>query len=250
MIMIPPRKSSRSVRALVICWAAASLTICHCGWSQTLLRFPNREGKDRLIATVDWYRPPAKDPEDYPYSSRVFIIDDLIQNVPHQLHPEAVRMLANADVVELSLEKAKHFGFRTEPDSVLRTLIRKTKAEMQGYQKKIAEYKAGRHPHISASQAKEDIKIDESLVQEKTAEIKQYQEWMARLRPYLIKGVALTYLPSGVDGYLIHSKDFILIFGTVLPPEGGHVGTLKRMPTVIYLPKKPQRVFTYMHNLD
>jgi hypothetical protein len=245
-IMIPSKRTS--IRAFVICWAAVSLMICSSGRSQEVLRFPSPDGKaPRLISTVDWYKPPAEDPDGPVTPQRVYFGDDFIQNVPRSLHGEATVLLGKADVVGLTQQRAKHFGCQADPDSVLRLLIHKTNADVQGYQKQIADFEAGHSPNPYYS--RDEMKSAQRVAQEKRAEINQYQQWIGRLRPYLIKGVALTYLRSGVDGYLIHSKDFVLVFGAVLPREGGHL-TMKRMPTVVYLPKKPQRVFTYMHNLD
>lgn len=193
---------------------------------------------DRLppsIIPVDWYRAPARDPDETPASKRIHITSALIENVPRSFHREATALLRSADIVEITPEQAKRFGFRNVSDVILKSLIQKNRA-------RISELKSG-SPERDGSHGQALA----SLVKELDGESKQYEHWIGRLKPYLVKAVAFSYLPQGFTGELI-SDDFIITFGTVLEGSGGRL-VMVRMPTVAYLPKRPRRVFTDLHNM-
>jgi hypothetical protein len=232
-------------RTLAIVCAAMTFAGLHPGLAQTVLRLPEREGPPVLISTVDWYKPPARDPENFPPAQRAFIYPELVQVVPVKLRREAAARLANAEILELTRDQARYFGFRVEADTALRSVIQGETKEIHTYQKHSEELKARGSPSLSADQIKRDIRIGEELIKENVGVIRQYEEWMGRLKPYLIRAVGL-FDEQNFDGYLI-SHDLILYFGTT--PRPGQRLAMKRMPAVAYLPIKPQRVFTYMSNL-
>jgi hypothetical protein len=241
------RLSQRYIRLFGICCVVMMITGSDGATNEPILHIPWPHGGTLLVHTVDWYKPPRHDPEETPSSERLAIPTNLIEGLPRRLHREAITLLGDADVVEITKEQAKHFSAPVEPDSVLRSLIQKNKKEIQRYQNNIAELKSGRSQHYSSAQAKMDAKIDEDLITENNVENRQYKSWMGGLKPYLIKAVAFSYDQQNFSGYLI-SNDLVITFGAVL--DGPGTLSMKRMPAVAYLPKKPQRVFTNMRNLD
>jgi hypothetical protein len=240
--MIPPKRISWCTRRLIICCATVTIANSNAATNDKIIRLSMPGGR-AVVEAVDWYKPL---PDTVYTRGWATIYNDVTLAVPERLHHEAAGLLGNADFVELTKEQAKHFGFRTEPDAVLRSLMRKSKQSL-------AAAKGGRNPYESPTKHDTALYLEakQSSIDEYTAEIKRYQKWMGRLKPYLIKSVAIQethdYLRvrkwrEDFDG-ILGSKDLVIYFGS---PRV--IGDLRfkmiRMPVVAYLPVKPRHVYT------
>jgi len=70
------------------------------------------------------------------------------------------------------------------------------------------------------------------------AEIKKFQDWEHRLKPYVVKAVTLKGT-SGFDGRYI-GEDLLIYQGI----RSKHPLPMTRMPVVAFLPKKPNKIYT------
>lgn len=232
--------------ALRICYFSLPLWFCDNAAGQTSTGGFRPTTGDPFSSTVDWYKPL---PPAFVRSKRVDIYADLIVAVPHRLHREAVALLGNADAVELTKEQAKHFGFRAEADSLLRAHIQDDMERLRRIQRRRAELKAGHDPHVSAREANQELQGRQFEVNKYTGEIKQYQAWVGRLKPYLTKAVTLASTPeverSGFWGE-VNSEDLAIVHSA----SGNQALPMKRMPLIIYLPAKPRHVYTGLSMLE
>lgn len=241
--------SELCVRALTISALAVMIELSDSAICQTSGQIPRGPtSHQRFITTADWYKPPSENLG----RTRAEIDHDLIKGVPSHLHRESIALLGDAAVIDLTKEQAKHFGFQAEPDSILRTLIQNKAKGLRQLHAWLADVKEGRTPY-SPSQAKKVVENQQSSVKRDNAEIKQCQQWIGQLKPYLIKSVTLqnTGEPRGVggtegfDGYLT-ARDLVIVFGTV----GTQPVIMVRMPVVAYLPMKPRHVYTRLSMMD
>jgi hypothetical protein len=200
---------------------------------QTVRNVPKPGIGTPFSSVVDWYKPVSP---DFIHTKRTVIYEDLIVPVPHRLHREAVALLGNAQVVELTKEQAKHFGFRADPDSVLLSVIRHNTERLRLFQTPTAESKQNRE-------------AEGFWVARYGTQIKQYQKWMGRLKPYLIKAVTLASIPdverSGFSGEL-NQQDLEIVHSAA----GHQALPMKKMPIVVYLPFKPRQVYTSLSMVD
>jgi hypothetical protein len=201
-----------------------------------------------VISKVDWYKPRPDNVDTRGYAT---VYNDLMIAVPDRLHREAIAVLGNSDLVELRKEQAKHFGFRAEPDSVLRSLIQQSTQDIRQSQKFAANVKT-RRTEYSVLEFKKAVEGQQSLIKDSNAEIKRYQEWMGRLRPYLIRSVTFRESHDAhkvgqredFDG-IIGSGNLVIYFGSSGVTSNSRFRMI-RMPVVAYLPIKPRHVYTEM----
>jgi hypothetical protein len=244
--MIPSKRISSC--ALAICSIAITIATGNAAPNEKVLRIPWRHGGYILISTVDWYKEPPENFGVDEEKNAALLYGDLAKVVPSSFRSEAVAMLASSDVVELTNEQARHFGFTANPDSVLRVMIHRMVKDVRWTQKWIADAEAGRgRLRYSPREAKQLSKEQRPLIDAKNAEIKQFEKWMGRLKPYLIRGVGFN--EESFSG-LIVPKGLRLDFGGAFEVKGVLRLAMKKMPAVAYLPYKPPRVYTEMGLMD
>ena len=153
-------------------------------------------------------------------------------------------MLANRDAAELTREQASHFGFRADPESVLRSSIQEKKKELDEYQKQIAETQ--NNTRMPLGSVEQDIRNIRGIMKHTSSRIEEYRSWL-QLKPYLVRAVSFFDDEKSFSAELT-PKGLIITFGA----SGGRLAhwTMKKIPTVVYLPHQPQRVYTQMSNLD
>jgi hypothetical protein len=255
--MIPPKNNVPFVLQSLFCIAvviACGGYVDAEGISEKAAKAEGRYfGQDnRQTATrVDWYKEPpdniyGKEPSDGIYLAKqvVDVPYHLIAAVPKNLHKEAIPLLANHDATELTREQASHFGFRADPESALRSAIQEKKKELDEYRKQIAETQSKtRMPLYSVEQ---DIRNIRGIMRHTNSRIEEYRSWL-RLKPYLVRAVSFFDDETSFSAELT-PKALIITFGA----SGGRLAhwTMKKTPTVVYLPRQPQRVYTEMSNLD
>lgn len=197
------------------------------------------------ISKVDWYKPTPNNLDTRGWAT---IYNNLTIAVPERLHREASTLLGKSEVIELTREQAKHFGFSNEPDSILRTLIHQSSESLAGSKRTNNPYEK---PTKDETQGYLDAK--RSLVNQYGAEIKRYQAWMDRLRPYLIRSVTFQEthdfikVHGGPEDFwgILGPKDLVLYFGSSGVTSRSRFRMI-RMPVVVYLPYKPRHVYTDM----
>jgi hypothetical protein len=210
---------------------------------------PRRNPIQALIPTIDWYKEP---PPKFGSTGFAEVYHELIVGVPAPLHGEAIALLGRADVVEITDSQSKHFGFHGEPSSILRSVVQENTKELHRYEKRIVELRKG-DPNLSPAEIKSEVKSFEQLVLQARARIKEYERWQFRMKPYLVKSVALQNLheprrlqePEHFSGN-ITPKGLVIIFGTV----GKQPVKIIKMPVIAYLPYKPSNVYTELSMMD
>src|SRR5882724_5946544 len=153
--MIPPKNSGPYI-GILFCCIAVTITHCDSAGAQTILKAaPENLHDNRETATrVDWYKEP---PRDFGSSGRVLEIPHgLLMPVARSLRREAIPLLKDGDAVSLTREQAKHFGFGSEPDDVLRLFIQRRREDLRRYETSIVEDAR----YLSARSLKTNREID------------------------------------------------------------------------------------------
>lgn len=242
MIMIPPNRSVSWLRILALCCSAVTFATGFAATNEKVLRLPDPSGGWVEFRTVDWYKEP---PNGIGANGHINIECELIVAVPQQLHHEAMTLIGANDAIEITKERAKHFGFRAEPDSVLRSLIQQSEEDRQRSERQTAELRAGA-PNMSPERTKQTLQLQKSIRKGIDAKIERYQGWTGQLKPYLIKAVSFFDKEESFSGRL-NREGLVIEFGAALGRNARM--TMKRMPAVVYLPQKPPHVYTEMGNM-
>jgi hypothetical protein len=177
-------------------------------------------------STVDWYKPPPNDFPDFRYGTGIPF--ELIKGVDPRRIDEAIALLGDADILQLTEEQAAQLSFARDPDAVLRSLMKQRVDKLRF---------SLEHPIDVKKSSKQTVAIHQIAADELKSDIKKFREWEHRLKPYLIKAVTL----GGTTpfGARLVSEDLLVVQIGV----GQHPVPMKRMPVVAFLPMKPRRIY-------
>jgi hypothetical protein len=132
----------------------------------------SREADQRFTTKVDWYKPP---PKGWEFPAGVHIPSGLIIGVPPPFHDEAIALLGDADVVELTWERAEHFAPGAAPDDALQSGINQ-KMEWDRRLAHLTDWSGWNRRALKTIQTERQRSIERDNL-----EIKQLQEWEHRL---------------------------------------------------------------------
>jgi|GEM_PF-2986272 len=194
----------------------------------------NNSAHSVFTTTVDWYKPI---PRSFNPDRGVALPSQLFSAVPIPLREEATLLLGPADIIPLTAEQVARFSSETDPNSVLQTKIQQAKEKLRFFEEKgpvdpelVKRY--GKHVMDEWKQS------DQRIMEDLKREIRQLGELEHRLKPYLIKGVALE--AGGYFSGTLISDDIVVRFEAM----GSHAVPMARCPVVAFLPQRPHKVYT------
>lgn len=179
--------------------------------------------KPPFTTAVDWHKPP---PGDLKMSSTSPVVPtELITGVLKPKREEATTLLGQADIISINATQTRDLAGLRDPDTILGSLITKKKDRLHFFQS---------HPAPAFAE-----KQHRDVIENLRREIAQYRAWRHRLKPYLIKAVALNLEGRGFNGTLVGKTLFV----DQITPIHGKV-PMKRMPVVGFLPLHPNKIYT------
>lgn len=222
-------------------WAALVFACCTGAWSESVTAPGQLNSDSPFASTVDWFKPV---PAAFVASKRTTLYEQLITAIPHRLHAEAVRLLGNASAVELTKQRAKYFDASSDPDRILRARIHDDVKRLNQAKQSVIKLKGRSNTdEASVREARVLLEGNQWLIGKYADEIATYRSWLGRMKPYLLKAVTLASRAdverAGFSGEL-STNDVLIIH----PSAGNKKLPMKRMPVVVYLPMKPQHVYT------
>jgi hypothetical protein len=193
-------------------------------------------GTAPFTSTVDWYKPP---PGDWlkPSKCGLQIPRELIIGLPPSLHQRAISLLGDADFVPLTDEQTRQLAGQINPNAVLKSLIQQRTEKLRFFSE---------HPPsgFRGRELERQKTLHHSIMSQLSSDIEQFRKWKDRLRPYLIKAVAL----QGRQGFgATFISDDLLIEQVAL---GSHPLPMKKMPVVAFLPKEPHKIYTAVSMME
>jgi hypothetical protein len=225
------RFGALSLLSLVILDELASSTL---GKSPQPSEPKNHSAHSVFTTTVDWYKPI---PRRFGLERGISLPSKLFNAVPIALREEATLLLGTTDIIPLTGEQAARFSSKTDPDSVLCTQIEKAQEKLKFFQE-IGPVDPELVKRYGKHEVDEWKKREQSIMEDLKREIKQLGQLEHRLKPYLIKGVALE-AGGNFSGMQI-SENIVVRFDAM----GSHAVPMARCPVVAFLPQRPHKVYT------
>lgn len=180
---------------------------------------------------VDWYNPPPKHFEGA--EAELSIPTELIGGVyPYRIN-EAIALLRNANIIEITSEQAKQLSFVGDPGRVLQILLHERRTKLDFLLARPP--KRDRYPREVWSSVEATA---QSNLRDLEKEIVEYERWQGSLKPYLIKAVSLGGTTAPFSAGIVRNNLFVSHIAL-----GDHPLPMRRMPVVAYLPRKPETVY-------
>ncbi len=183
-------------------------------------------------SSVDWYKPP---PEEYrKVDAEISIPTELVGGVYPYRMEEAISLLGDAEIIEITKEQASHLSFVGDSVVVVRALLEKRTKKLT--------FLLEHPPHSREKYNKEAweqiLATNQRVIAGVEKDIKNYEEWQKGLKPYLIKAVCFGGATAPFFGGMVSDNLFISHIGL-----GSQLLPMQRMPVVAYLPEKPKHIY-------
>lgn len=190
------------------------------------------EQNKSVANVVDWYRPL---PEQFRgLETEISIPTELIRGVHPKHITEAIKLLRDAEVVEIAPSDAKYFSSVGDPKAVITVLLRQKRQKLHFFSERMPD---SREKYASTTR-NQLLASDQRIIAGLKKEINNYEGWQQSLVPYLIRAVSLGDTAAPFFAGMMSDNLFISHLGL-----GSRMSPMQRMPVVAYLPKKPRHVY-------
>lgn len=205
-------------------------------------------------SSEEWYRPSPPNRDEKLLVLPV-TVDRIVVPISRAVRDVAISKLANAEVMELSLEDCRTLGVPIEADQLIEDAIDKKKMDV----KRALRY-LRLHP-LDGSRYDTTYRAIEDGIAQSNTEIAHWKSLKGRVRPYLVRAVAVYNTENEFFASLCQGSLTVTHWSKITDarndPLRSHAsiilnadsGQLQRAPVVVYLEKKPARLYTEIHIL-
>ena len=179
-----------------------------------------------------WYLPR---PQDLLASSSSIEVPALLAKaVPFPLRSEAAALLEHETMIRLSDQQLRHFWPEARPESNLQTVIAEGRKKLRYFETN----PPANDMNFTSEQRERMKRAAQGAIASISPQIRQYEQWAGRLKPYLVRGVALDEASGFFNGRLYPSAILIGHICYSSKPLAMH-----NVPVIIFLPEAPKQLY-------
>jgi len=187
-------------------------------------------------STVDWYHPPPVTLK--PSNADIAISGALFISVPLPFREGAIASLGEKDVIPLTKKECEALSVPWDPAPLLHSEIKEKQEKLRFFLEHPLDEDSLRSVGHNEQALVQIRKSHQGSIDSLRAEIVSLQRLEGTLRPYLAKAVALNEATGLFCGTLA-ADSLIIVHGCL----GAHPMAMKKVPLVVFLPRKPQHVY-------
>jgi hypothetical protein len=189
-------------------------------------------------STSDWFHPVpnartfwSRDAGDIQFPSELSIA------VPSRYRAQAVKMLTTSEIIPLSNAQCQALGCPADAAPLLEKKITEQKKHVE-FLEQHQELPRDAVQSLGEKQVREVRRHSLELIADEKKEIVQWENWKNKLKPFLARAVALN---EGTGGFAAVVRGDTLVISHMC--LGKHAVPMKNVPVIIFLQKKPQRIY-------
>jgi hypothetical protein len=187
-------------------------------------------------STVDWYHPPPLSLK--PSNADIALSGALFISVPVRFREGAIARLGEKDVISLTRKECEALSVPWDAAPLLHSEIKEKQEKLSFFLAHPLDEDSLRSAGHNEQAIVQIRKSHQGTIDSLRSAIVSLQRLEGTLRPYLAKAVALNETTGLFCGTLA-ADSLVIVHGCL----GDHPMPMKKVPVVVFLPRKPEHVY-------